>query len=728
MNQVDHPGADSFEDFFENAAVPMHQVGGDGTILRANAAELQMLEYEAADYLGHNIAEFHVDRPAVDDILARLSSGRNVEKYPARLRTKSGAIKHVLISSNALVRDGVFINSRCVTIDVTESRATEDKLAVSERNARQLLEALPVAIYTTDAEGRITFFNQAAADFAGTQPEIGTDKWCVTWRLYWPDGRPLPHDECPMAVALKEGRIVRNVEAIAERPDGSRVHFLPFPTPLFDESGKIIGGVNLLMDITERTSAETATARLAAIVESSDDAIISKTLDGTIVSWNRGATRIFGYEAEEMIGQPIVRLIPAALRQEEERILAQLARGEHIQHFETKRVAKNGRQLDISLSVSPVRDKSGRITGAAKVARDITERKRADRQQMLLLQELNHRVKNTLATVQAIANQSLLHAKRPGDFAASFSGRIQALARAHALLTDRTFEGAEIGALVRDQVMLGDGRDDARVTFSGPVITLNAQITAQLALVLHELGTNARKYGALSVGGGRLSISWELQTNGRRHLAINWKEGRGPKVIAPATAGFGTTLLQQTVQALGGEISMRYEATGMTCVIGLPLADDEEPEMKSALPNSRAAGLRLVARSEPSNLKGTRVLVVEDEPLLSMDVESALENVGCIIVGPAASLDVAKRLVADAEADVALLDANLAGRSVGELAAGLKQRNIPFAFVTGYGREALPEGFREAPMLCKPVSHEQLIGMVCSLQEMGAAAPVRRTT
>jgi PAS domain S-box-containing protein len=111
---------------------------------------------------------------------------------------------------------------------------------------------LPAAVYTTDAQGRLTFYNQAAVEFSGRRPELGSDHWCVSWRLYWPDGTPMRHDECPMAIALKEDRPVRGVEAIAERPDGSRVHFIPFPTPLHDASGVLIGAVNMLVDITDR--------------------------------------------------------------------------------------------------------------------------------------------------------------------------------------------------------------------------------------------------------------------------------------------------------------------------------------------------------------------------------------------------------------------------------------------------------------------------------------------
>ena len=290
----------------------------------------------------------------------------------------------------------------------------------------ELLEALPVAVYTTDAEGRITFYNRAAAELWGHHPELGSSQWCGSWRLYWSNGRPLPHNECPMAIALKEGREVRDVEAIVERPDGTRVRFRPYPTPLRDPSGQLVGAINLLMDVTERHDADMESARLAAIGVSSDDAIISKTLEGRITSWNASATRIFGYDANEMIGDSILRIIPPELHGEEREILARLQRGERIEHYETVRVAKDGRRVDVSLTVSPLRDRSGKVVGASKVGRDITDRKRAEKLQRVLTDELAHRVKNTLATVQAIANQSLVRAKSPTDFVSSFAGRIHA--------------------------------------------------------------------------------------------------------------------------------------------------------------------------------------------------------------------------------------------------------------------------------------------------------------
>jgi PAS domain S-box-containing protein len=574
----------------------------------------------------------------------------------------------------------------------------------------QLLEALPVAVYTTDADGRITFYNGAAAELWGVNPELGSSQWCGSWRLYRPDGRPLPHDECPMAIALKEGREVRGVEAIAERPDGTRVRFRPYPTPLRDPSGRLVGAVNLLMDVSEQHDAHLESERLAAIVVSSDDAIITKTLDGCITSWNGGAERVFGYGPSEMIGQSILRLIPPELHAEESEILGRLKRGKRIDHYETVRVAKDGRRVDVSLTVSPLRDRSGRVVGASKVGRDITERKRAERLQRILTDELSHRVKNTLATVQAIASQSLARARSSNDFVSSFGGRLQALASAHTLLTRTQMQGADIMALVNEQVLVGAANGD-RILCSGPQLMLEPQTAVHLALVLHELATNARKYGALSVPAGRLSVTWEVRTNGACSLYLTWKESDGPKVSAPRGHGFGRALIEQTVRSHGGEVSVHYHRDGLTCEIDLPLPAQARAITGAdiAAPKGTARSSLLAAADQRRTLEGKRILVIEDEPLVSMEMEANLAAAGCEIVGPAATLDRAKALVEAAEYDAALVDVNLKGEPVDELATLLTKKNLPFAFVTGYGRDALPPGFRGAVVLGKPFSMDQLL-------------------
>lgn len=276
-----------------------------------------------------------------------------------------------------------------------------------ESELRAVLDALPAAVYTTDANGRITYFNRAAAELAGREPELGKDEWCVTWRLYNADGTPLPHNACPMAVALREDRPIRGVEAVLERPDGRRIPFMPYPTPLHNRSGSLVGAVNMLIDISDRKAAENARAYLAAIIESSDDAIVSKNLNGIVTSWNRGAEAIFGYRADEIVGHPIYLLFPPDRLEEEELILNRIRRGEKVEHFETVRRRKDGCDIDVSLTISPVRDDHGRITGVSKIARDITEKRRAE----AVLRDLNENLEQRVAERTrelAMANERLM--------------------------------------------------------------------------------------------------------------------------------------------------------------------------------------------------------------------------------------------------------------------------------------------------------------------------------
>ena len=246
------------------------------------------------------------------------------------------------------------------------------------QNFREMIDALPVPVYSTDLQGHITHFNPAAVEFAGRTPVQGSDRWCVSWKLFWADGTPMPHDQCPMAIALKQRRILDGVEAIIERPDGKRRWFTPYPRLLRNPRGQVVGGINMLVDITERKNAEQASSLLAAIVESSDDAIISKNLKGIITSWNKSAERIFGYTAGEAIGHHISLIIPPDRLPEEVDIIARLQRGERVDHFQTVRRRKDGTLLDLSLTISPVRDSTGRVIGASKVARDIGDQKRAE--------------------------------------------------------------------------------------------------------------------------------------------------------------------------------------------------------------------------------------------------------------------------------------------------------------------------------------------------------------
>jgi PAS domain S-box-containing protein len=684
-------------DFFENSAIGLHIVSGEGIILRANKAELDLLGYSADEYIGRHVAEFHADAPVIGDILKKLSCNEKLDRYPARLRAKDGSIKQVQITSNSRFTDGKFVNTRCFTTDVTElyeaekarregeerlaatyeaapvgiaeadadgrmirvndalctilgrpredlmrmsfldythdddrqqdaalyakqisgelsrysirkkaikadgttvhldvhsssvrdergrfrhgvrviqdvteAKRMDDRLRDRERHMGELLEALPAAIYTTDASGRITFFNKAAVELAGRTPQLG-DEWCVTWRLFNPDGTPLPHDQCPMAVALKEDREVRGAEAIAERPDGTRVPFIPFPTPLHDSDGKLVGAINMLIDITERKKGEEYARRLAAVVESSDDAIISQDTNGNIQTWNKGAEHLFGYEAAEVIGKVINILIPPDRQDEEPTILARIRRGEHIEHYETVRMRKDGRLLDVSLTVSPLMDNSGRVIGASKIARDVTEKRRHEGRRQLLINELNHRVKNTLATVQSLAAQTFRGENRTPAFG-HFEGRLIALSRAHDVLTDENWEGAGLHEVIRRTIAPICVEPERRFAISGPAARVTPKVALSLAMAFHELCTNAAKYGALSNDRGRVKIDWEVNILSERRLRLRWEEIDGPEVKAPRRQGFGSRLLERALSLdLGGQVELSFASSGVVCLIETPL-------------------------------------------------------------------------------------------------------------------------------------------------------------
>jgi len=796
----------------------------------------------------------------------------------------------------------------------------------SEDYFGRLLQALPAAIYATDADGRIVFYNEAAATLWGCRPTLGASEFCGSWKLYWPDGTPLPHDECPMALTLKMKQPVRGMEAIAERPDGTRVPFIPYPTPLFDATGTLIGAVNMLLDITDRQQADErlrdsearyrsifdnasvavweedfsavvdmladlraqgisdlhgffqarpdrlaeaigrvrvvdvndftvelfesdskpallqslgdiflpetelifidelialwegrrrfagetvlrtlkgkrldviftmtfdgaraertlvsildisarkaaeqavlaqtyrleklnriaraitgdlqldhivqtvtdaatelsgarfgaflynvaddqgghyqlfalsgaprtafeklglprttavfastfrgtgivrsddirrdprygknaphhgiplghlpvasylavpvvsrsgevhgglffghdrpgiftrdsedivaaiaahaaialdnarllqsaeatsrrraddAAQRLAAIVEYSDDAIVSKNLDGTITSWNRGAQRLFGYTPEEIIGKPIMMLIPPDRRDEELTILDRIRRGEHIDHFATVRHCKDGSLVEVSITVSPVKDADGRIVGASKIARDITERRRAEEQQELLVREMSHRIKNLFAVTNSVIALSARTARSPQDMAAAVQGRLSALTRAHDLTRpgvvaaqqkfgQHTSLQAIIRTILSPYVEAARSVRRDRIVISGPDVPVGPTAITSLALIFHEFATNAAKYGALSTPTGRVAI--DCAVNGD-DMVMTWQERGGPLVNGtPESEGFGGQLARRMVAGqFDGDASWDWQPDGVVIRLSMPM-------------------------------------------------------------------------------------------------------------------------------------------------------------
>jgi PAS domain S-box-containing protein len=442
-----------------------------------------------------------------------------------------------------------------------------------------VLDLLPAAVYTTDAEGRITYFNEAAAKLWGVRPVLGESEFCGSWKLYWPDGSPLPHAECPMAQAMKERRPLHGIPAVAERPDGIRVPFQAYPAPFFDASGALAGAVNMLVETAERAQAEHDTYRLAAIIESSHDAIVTKDLNGVIMSWNRGAEALFGYSADEAIGRPVTILIPEGRHDEEPEILARIRRGESIDHYDTVRQCKDGTLVDISLTVSPIRNAAGVVIGASKIARDITERRRAREQNELLLREMNHRIKNLFALSASVVTLSTSTARTPEELAEAVGARLGALARAHTLTLSnvaiqdgKRTDDTTLHALVRTIVLpyedSADGREP-RVAVGGDDLPIAGNTVTSFALLLHEFATNAAKYGALSNRAGQIAFACRVDDT---NLTLTWTERGGPPVRRTDDAdGFGTWLADTTVRGqFEGEIERDWRTEGMVIRLSIP--------------------------------------------------------------------------------------------------------------------------------------------------------------
>jgi PAS domain S-box-containing protein len=367
-------------------------------------------------------------------------------------------------------------------------------------------------------------------------------------------------------------------------------------TPLVSRSGRLLGMISThwcephrptgrallhfdvlarqTADLIERSRAEAAlreseehSRRLAGIIQFNDDAISGTDLGGTITSWNKGAERLYGYTLEEMTGKSVMLLIPPDRHPEEAATLARVKRGERVDSYDTIRTRKDGTVIDVSLTVSPVRDSSGLLIGASRIARDITERKRMEHDVRLLSREVDHRGKNLLAVVQAVVELSNAHTT--SDLKSVILGRIRALARTHTLLAQSRWAGADLARLVEEELSPYRSKQVLRAEVSGPEVRLEPSEAQSIAMVFHELTTNAVKYGALSVTAGRIRIDWLRAENGK--LLLRWVELDGPSTEAPRQRGFGTRVITQIVHhQLKGDVRFDWRTEGLICEIGLP--------------------------------------------------------------------------------------------------------------------------------------------------------------
>ena len=368
-------------------------------------------------------------------------------------------------------------------------------------------------------------------------------------------------------------RDLGSIEREAESEDGAAT-FLVRVKPYRDLNNVIDGVVITLIDISDRKKLERDQAHLAAIVASSDDAIVSHDLEGTITSWNAGAEKIYGYKASEIIGQPMSTLLDDVQIDEWPENLARLRRGESITDIDISRVTKGDRVIYVSLNISPMCNAQGNIIGASAVARDIATRKLAEERAKMLMAELDHRVKNILSVVSSVVTQTLKTGGTIEVVRVEIEGRIQAISRAHALLTELGGVEGSLRELLATELRPYEGRSN--VTVSGDDVVFSSNANLSMALAIHELATNSAKYGALSTETGSLDITWRVAgIKSKPELRIVWSETGGPPVAPPSRRGFGTKLIELSlVRGLNAKVNREFLETGVRCEISLPLSAD----------------------------------------------------------------------------------------------------------------------------------------------------------
>lgn len=640
-----------------------------------------------------------------------------------RLAPTAGSVSERWVALEGTVRrdaNGCALGLIGVTRDITESKHLNEALQRNERRFRELLETLPAAIYVTDAAGYVTYCNQAAVDLWGTRPVFGVDRWSDLARYFDSSGAPMPIDDCPTQIALKYGRPTRNVEAIMERRDGTRMAILPSPSPLRDAAGEIVGVVNMVVDISERRKAEMALAErnmqldLAAKValvgtfafdvaagrmtvspgyaaihglpegtaESSradwrtrvhpdDLARLDKHLkdaiaarrhehycdyrivrpDGEVrwiesrsyVSYDGDRPRLVGANidvtsrklVERALGERKIQLSLAeraagvgiytydfgsdamqvtegyaalhglpegtteALRSDWrtrahpddrewiEDLRAQAfreCRQEYGIEYRVVRPDGEVRWIESRTFITyNERDKPQRVIG---LNIDVTERRRAEDHQRLLLAELDHRVKNVLATVAAVAASTLESSNSMQHFVAALDARIRALASTHELLSNRNWQGLPLDELLRRQLAPYAAHNNAYT--KGPNVLLKAEAGQALSMVLHELITNAAKHGALSTSAGRISVQWRLSEIAMEgsHLVIDWRESEGPTVKPPGRSGYGKSVITELIPyELGGKVDFKFARGGVRCRLEIPAVLTINAEPSGSSPN-----------------------------------------------------------------------------------------------------------------------------------------------
>lgn len=561
------------------------------------------------------------------------------------------------------------------------------------------------AIITVDDDQRIVLFNPAAERMFGLSAEAALGEPIIR---FIPERYRSSHGDHIRRFA-ETGVTSRQMGSLGAI-SGQRENGEEFPIEASISQVEIAGerlSTVILRDITERKRAEGALEesrrRMEGIVNSAMDALITIDNQQRILLFNPAAERMFEVAASEALGEPISRFIPERFR---------AGHDEHIKRFKATGVTDrrmgalgaisgvraSGEEFPVEASISQTAV-AGELL-ATVILRDITERRANEEARLLLVREVDHRAKNALAVVQALV--SLTRAPTKEAVVVAVRGRVAALARAHTLLSRNRWEGADLARVITDETEAYQRPGQVRI--DGPALSLAPDAVQPISLLVHELATNAVKYGALSVEQGRVKVAW--RTTPDQDLELTWVETDGPAVVAPIGKGFGSTLVSEvTTRQLGGRMDVDWNAEGMALRVLLPPRN-----YRAALaPVRPSAGGSDPAGSAGSENSSGLILIVEDEVLVAMELTDGLQQVGWEVLGPAASADEALTLLARSrQPDAAILDINLAGKLVFPLAELLRARRVPFIFCTGYEEVGDDERYRDTPVVRKPVNLSML--------------------
>ncbi|HRX84019.1 MAG TPA: PAS domain-containing protein [Phycisphaerae bacterium] len=655
------------------------------------------------------------------------AAGRRVPFYlDYRLRRADGVYRWVLDAARPRFTDGrVFAGYIGSVIDVHERRQAEEDL----RHAHALIEGITQGtedlIAAEDGDFRFIFFNEAYRrefkELWGRDVEVGSSM--LELLAPWPEEQEKARRLWARAL---RGESFSVTTEFGRTDQEKQIYDLRY-NPVYGADGALIGAAHILRNVTDRVRIQDALRRSEERLRAAQNVAGIGTFE-----WNiRTNVNVWSEELEALYGLPpggfggsyeawTSLVHPDDLEQAMEHVRRSLETGEFECEWRVQLPGGETRWLEARGWVE--RDERGEPLRMLGVNVDITERKRHEEHLRTVMGELNHRVKNTLATIDAIAQQMLHQADTLESFGEAFRPRLRSMAAAHALLTRSEWSGAELRDILLTELKARVASPE-HLVLDGPGVLIKPRAALALHMAIHELATNASKYGALSVPHGRVRVSWSVEdAAGDDQLALEWKELDGPPVSAPPAAGFGNQMVGDVIEyELDGSVERQYESDGLRCFIRFPLAgtgriiDGTSAEIEPSAATPTASRRRSATRIKPIH-PPRAVLVVEDNHTVARTLCRALEAAGCTIVGPAGSLAKANALAADARFDAAILDVDLSGTRVYPLARQLRQRGIPFALLTGFGTEDLAPDLRTSPTFTKPADVDALRTWLANLE------------